>query len=112
MTTVVKTRIPTNRRPTHPGEILLEEFLKPLDLSQAELARLIGVHYPRVNEIINGKRGITTDTALRLSRLFGTTPEFWLNGQIECELYDALTSDRAQQISRIVPIERVLNRRY
>lgn len=111
MTTLVKTRIPTNRRPTHPGEILLEEFLKPLNLTQVKLAELIGVHYPRVNEIINGKRGITPDTALRLSRLFGTTPEFWLNGQIEYELYEALNSDRAQQISQIVPLEKPLNQR-
>ena len=73
--------LPKNRAPTHPGEMLLEEFLKPLNMTQTELAGRIHVSYPRINEIINGRRGVTPDTALRLSRLFGTTPEFWLNGQ-------------------------------
>lgn len=100
-------RIPTHRPPTHPGEILLEDFLKPLGLTQTRLAELIGVHYPRVNEIVNGKRGITPDTALRLSRLFGTTPEFWLNGQLECDLYAAIHSDRAKEIKRIKPLKGV-----
>jgi addiction module HigA family antidote len=98
-------RIPTHRPPTHPGEILLEDFLKPLGLTQTRLAELIGVHYPRVNEIVNGKRGITPDTALRLSRLFGTTPEFWLNGQLECDLYAAIHSARAKEIRKIKPLK-------
>ena len=102
-----KTRIPTDRPPTHPGEILLEDFLKPLGLSQAKLAELIGVHYPRVNEIIKGKRGITPDTALRLSRLFGTTPEFWLNGQMECDLYAAMHSKNVHEILQIRPLDPV-----
>ena len=67
--------------PTHPGEMLREEFLIPLEMSQMELAKRTRVSYPRVNEIINGKRGITPDTALRLALLFGTSAEFWLNGQ-------------------------------
>lgn len=99
------TRIPTNRPPTHPGEILLEDFLKPLGLSQTKLAELIDVHYPRVNEIINGKRGITPDTAMRLSKLFDTTVEFWLNGQLECDLYDALHSSGAKEIAKIKPLK-------
>lgn len=63
--------------------MLLEEFLKPLGMTQVELAEKIHVSYPRVNEIVNGKRGVTPDTALRLSALFGTSPEFWLNGAEE-----------------------------
>ncbi|WP_456414292.1 HigA family addiction module antitoxin [Oceanithermus profundus] len=78
-----------NRTPTHPGEVLLEEFLKPYGLTQKELAGRIGVSYPRVNELVHGKRGVTPDTALRLARLFGTTPEFWLNLQQAYDLYMA-----------------------
>ncbi|MCA1790970.1 MAG: HigA family addiction module antidote protein [Thioalkalivibrio sp.] len=65
-------RIPTHRTPTHPGEMLLEEFLKPMELTQRELADAIGVPYQRVNEIVNERRGITPSTALRLAQFFGT----------------------------------------
>ncbi len=85
-------RLPQNRTPTHPGEVLLEEFLEPYGLTQKELARRIGVSYPRVNELIHGKRGVTPDTALRLAKLFGTTPEFWLNLQLAHDLYRARQS--------------------
>ena len=98
-------RLPSNRPPTHPGRILLEDFLKPHGLTQTRLAELIGVHYPRVNEIVNGKRGITPDTALRLSKLFGTTPEFWLNGQLDCDLYAAIHSGQAKEIRKIKPLK-------
>lgn len=64
-------RIPTHGPPTHPGSMLLEEFLKPLEMSQMGLAEQIGVSFPRVNELVHGKRGVTPDTALRLERLFG-----------------------------------------
>lgn len=64
-------RIPKNRPPTHPGEMLMEEFLKPLKMTQVELAEKLGVSYPRVNELIHKKRGVTPDTALRLEQLFG-----------------------------------------
>jgi addiction module HigA family antidote len=93
--------LPTHREPTHPGEMLLEEFLKPMGMSQVELAERIHVSYPRVNEIINRKRGITPDTALRLSKLFGTTPEFWLNGQRNWDLWHALRSETASELKRI-----------
>ena len=93
--------LPKNGPPTHPGEMLLEEFLKPLGMSQTELADRIHVSYPRVNEIINGKRGVTPDTALRLSKLFGTTAEFWLNGQRNWDLWHALRSDTAEDLKRI-----------
>ena len=93
--------LPKNGPPTHPGEMLLEEFLKPLGMSQTELAERIRVSYPRVNEIINGKRGVTPDTALRLSKVFGTTPEFWLNGQRNWDLWHALRSETAEDLKRI-----------
>jgi addiction module HigA family antidote len=81
--------------------MLLEEFLKPLAMTQADLAERIHVSYPRVNEIINGRRGITPDTALRLAKLFGTTPEFWLNGQRNWDLWHAMHSPGAKQIRQI-----------
>lgn len=93
--------LPKNRPPTHPGEMLLEEFLKPLGMSQVELAERIRVSYPRINEIVNGKRGVTPDTALRLSKLFGTTAEFWLNGQQNWDLWHALRSETAADLKRI-----------
>lgn len=78
--------IPENRVPTHPGEILLEEFLKPLDLSQVALAEHLGIPTQRVNEIVRGKRGITPETAWLFSQAFSTTPQFWLNLQMHYDL--------------------------
>ena len=72
--------------PIHPGEVLLEEFLKPLDMSQSRLALDIGVHPRRINEIVLGKRRITADTALRLARYFGNSPQFWLGLQMDYDL--------------------------
>ncbi len=82
-------RVPTNRTPTHPGEMLLEEFLKPMEMTQRELADSIHVPYQRVNEIVNGRRGITPSTALRLSKFFGTSAGFWMNLQLRWDLYFA-----------------------
>ena len=82
-------RIPTNRQPTHPGEMLREEFLIPMNLTQKELADSIQVPYQRVNEIIAGKRGVTPSTALRLAKYFGMSADFWLNLQIKFDLYFA-----------------------
>ncbi len=73
--------LPENRIPTHPGEILLEEFLLPLEMSQVTLADHIGVPVQRVNEIVRGKRGVTPESAWLFAQAFGTTPEFWLNLQ-------------------------------
>jgi antitoxin HigA-1 len=81
--------IPTHRAPTHPGEVLLEEFLTPLGITQVRLAAHIGVPVQRVNELIRGKRGVTPETAWLLSRAFDTTPEFWLNLQAICDLYQS-----------------------
>ncbi len=72
--------------PIHPGEVLHEEFLKPLGLSQSKLALSIGVHPRRINEIVLGKRSITADTALRLAKYFGTSPQFWLGLQTDYDL--------------------------
>jgi addiction module HigA family antidote len=72
--------------PVHPGEILLEEFLNPMEISQYRLAKDIGVHPRRINEIVHGKRSITADTALRLSRYFGLSERFWLNLQSRYDL--------------------------
>jgi addiction module HigA family antidote len=82
------------RPPTHPGEILLEEFLGPLGLSQAEAARRMGVSTNRLNELVRGKRGVTAETALRLGQLLGTSPEFWLNLQMMFDLWHALQAER------------------
>ncbi|NIN48583.1 MAG: HigA family addiction module antidote protein [Gemmatimonadales bacterium] len=101
---LTKTTLPERRPPTHPGVMLLEEFLKPLGLTQTELAERIRVSYPRVNEIVNGKRGITPDTALRLAKLFGTTPEFWLNGQRNWDLWHAMHARAAHEIDEIEPV--------
>ena len=79
--------IPKNRQPTHPGEILLEEFLKPKGISQLELAKAIGVPIQRINTLINGKRGVTPETAILLSRYFKTSPQFWMNLQSNYDLY-------------------------
>ena len=86
-------RVPTHREPTHPGEMLLEEFLKPMDLSQRDLANGIRVPYQRINELINRRRGITPATALRLAKYFGNTAGFWMNLQLRWDLYRAQQSE-------------------
>ena len=80
-------RVPTNRIPTHPGEMLLEEFLTPMGISQRDLADNIQVPYQRVNEIVNGRRGITPSTALRLAKFFDMSADFWMNLQLRWDLY-------------------------
>ena len=82
-------RVPTNRAPTHPGEMLLEEFLTPMNLTQRQLADGIRVPYQRINEVINERRGITPSTALRLGKFFGMSAEFWMNLQLRWDLYHA-----------------------
>ena len=94
-------RIPSHGPPTHPGEMLLEEFLEPMDLTQRQLATRLGVSYPRVNEVVRGRRGITADTALRLERLFGMEAQFWLNLQLAWDLYQAEHAPAARAIRRI-----------
>ena len=77
------------RAPTHPGEMLLEEFLKPLGMSQADAARKMHISSNRLNELVRKKRGVTAETALRLADLLGTSPEFWLNLQTTWDLWHA-----------------------
>ena len=87
--------------PVHPGEVLLEEFLKPYELSQNRLALSIGVHPRRINEIVLGKRRITAETALRLGRYFGTTPQFWMGLQADYDL-EVATDDLGDRLEREV----------
>ena len=94
--------IPKYRPPTHPGEMLLKEFLEPMQITQQALAQAIDVPYQRVNELVNQKRGITPSTALRLSKLFGNSPNFWLNLQNAWELYYAQRAE-AEQLEKIKP---------
>jgi antitoxin HigA-1 len=93
-------RIPTHRTPTHPGEMLFEEFLKPMGINQRELANAISVPYQRINEIINGRRGITPSTALRLAKVFSVSADFWMNIQLRWDLYFAkeVESDTLEKI--------------
>jgi antitoxin HigA-1 len=97
-------RLPTHRPPTHPGEILLHEFLAPLGMTQAELARRIHLPLRRVNRICNGQAGVTPDGALRLNRLFGTSPGFWLNLQSRYDLYRAARAPEASSLRKIEPL--------
>lgn len=96
-------RVPIARQPTHPGEMLLREYLEPLELSQRDLADGIRVPYQRVNELVNGRRGITPATALRLARFLGTTPDLWLNLQLRWDLYHAAVAEAPalRQIRRL-----------
>ncbi|MGH2365477.1 MAG: HigA family addiction module antitoxin [Chloroflexota bacterium] len=91
--------IPSERPPTSAGEMLVEEFFKPLGLTQAAAAGKMGIPLNRLNEVVKGKRGITADTALRLADLLGTTPEFWLNLQNARDLYEAI----ARRNKELVP---------
>jgi antitoxin HigA-1 len=87
--------IPKNRRPTHPGKILAEEFLKPLEITQTQLADHLHIPVQRVNEIVRGKRGITPETAWLFAQAFKTSPEFWLNLQ---SIYDLAINQPDQEI--------------
>jgi addiction module HigA family antidote len=88
-------RVPTDRAPTHPGEMLLEEFLKPMGLTQRDLADGVRVPYQRVNELVNGRRGITPASALRLAKFFGVSPGFWMNLQTRWDLFHAERAESA-----------------
>lgn len=90
------TRIPTHQAPAHPGEMLLEEFLKPMGITQRELADAIHVPYQRINELVNQKRGITPSTALRLAQFFKMTPAFWMNLQNCWDLYFAQQAEKEE----------------
>jgi addiction module HigA family antidote len=89
--------------PVHPGEVLLEEFLRPLGLSQNRLGLSLGVHPRRINEIVLGKRRVTAETALRLARYFGTTPQFWLGLQADYDL-DVAADELGGRLEREVQV--------
>lgn len=93
--------------PIHPGEILMEDFLKPLNLSQNRVALHIGVNARRINEIVLGKRSITADTALRLARFFGNSPQFWLGIQAQYDLNVAEDALGARLLREVDPLEMV-----
>jgi len=96
-------RGPASRQPTHPGEMLLEEFLSPMQLTQRELADSIHVPYQRVNDIVNGRAGITPSTALRLAKYFGMSADFWMNLQMRWDLYFA-QKDETNILTEIQPL--------
>ena len=95
--------LPKNRPPTHPGEMLLEEFLKPMGFSQRKLALHLGWTQARLNEIVKGRRGVSADSALALGEALGTGPEFWLNLQRDWDLWHALRTHR-----KVEPLRRDL----
>lgn len=84
--------------------MLLEEFLVPLNITQSALAERLGISFPRLNEIVRGKRGVTPDTALRLARVVGMSADFWLGLQQDWELWRAMHSERAAEIKRLKPL--------
>jgi antitoxin HigA-1 len=86
--------------------MLLEEFLKPLGISQSAFAIRLGVSFPRLNEIIRGKRSVTPDTALRLARVLGMSADFWLGLQQDWDLWHAIHSKEAEEIEQLVPLQR------
>ena len=96
-------RIPTNRVPTHPGQTLLHDFLNPMGLTQRALADAIHVPFQRVNDIVNGRRGVSPETALRLAKYFSTSPDFWMNLQLRRDMYFAQNKE-AEILNEIKPV--------
>ena len=103
---LVDRRLPRKQPPTHPGEMLLEEFLKPLGITQSAFAQQLGVSFPRLNGVINARRGVTPDTALRLARVTGMSADFWLGLQQDWDLWHALRTKEAEKIARLQPLRR------
>lgn len=100
----IERRLPKNRPPTHPGEMLLEEFIKPFKLTQTEVARCLGISYSHLNDIIRGRSRITPDTALRLSYVIGMSADFWLGLQQDWDLWNAINSPETKRIFKLKPI--------
>ncbi len=97
----------TKRKPVEIGEILTEEFMKPLELTQSALAEAMGVQRKHVNELCNGRRSVTAPTALILAKVFSNTPEFWLNVQRRTDLWNALNTPRERErINRAKPLRK------
>jgi addiction module HigA family antidote len=93
--------VPTNRRPILPGAVLREDYLEPLGLTQGQLATALGVDRTSVSELINGRRSMSTEMALRLAHVFSNAPQYWLNLQTAVDLYDASHSDAASEIEQL-----------
>ena len=106
MRSLHRTTLPSHRPPTHPGEMLAEEFLKPLGISQSAFAIRLGVSFPRLHEIIHAKRGVTVNTALRLARVTGTSAELWLGLQLDWDLWHEVHSEDAKRIAELKPLPR------
>ena len=104
ITNKVSRKLPKNRPPTHPGQMLLEEFIKPLKITQTKLAQKLGVSYPRLNEIIKGRRSVTPDTALRLAYVLGMSADFWLGLQQDWDLWHAMNGPKAIEIQKLQPL--------
>jgi len=98
-------RLPRHRPPTHPGQMLIEEFLRPHGISQSAFAIRLGISFPRLNEIIRGKRPVTPDTALRLERVLGMPADFWLGLQLDWGLWHAMRGQSAADIARLEPLQ-------
>ncbi len=99
-----KLSVPTNAAPATPGEIIIEEYLKPMGLTQQQLADALGIDRVRLNMILNGRRSVTADTAMRLERVLGPSAQSWLNMQTLVDLYAAAHSDEAKAIKRLKPL--------
>lgn len=98
---IIEMSTPQNRRPITPGQVLREDYVEPLGLKQDHLASALGVHRTTINEVLNDKRAVTPEMALRLAHAFNTTPEYWLNLQKAVDLFDALNSETGAQIERL-----------
>lgn len=98
--------LPKSRPPTHPGEMLLREFLEPLNISQTIFAQRLGISFLRLNELINGRRGMTPDTALQLEQVLEMPADFWLGLQLDWDLWHAMRSEDAKAIARPAPLKR------
>ena len=103
-TRLVSRRLPKERPPTRPGEMLLEEFLKPLGVSQSAFARKLGISAPRLSEIIRGRRSMTPDIALRLARVLGMPADFWLGLQMDWDLWQAMQDAQGPEIEKLTPL--------
>ena len=101
---LVGRRLPGHRPPTHPGEMLLEEFIKPLAITQSQLAARLGISFPRLNEIVRCKRSVTPDTALRLAQVVGMSADFWLGLQLDWDLWHAMRGSGASEIAQLEPL--------
>ncbi len=93
--------VPTSRRPITPGAVLRDDFLEPLRLTRGQLAHALGVDRTSVNELINGRRAITTEMALKLGHAFATSPQYWINLQVAIDLYDVAHSNVIKEIERL-----------